>query len=128
MNNKPILCHFCDHPPFDNFKELALHLITQKKTHKNRSSQIWAKKFLSKQEYLDKKVSRKFDGRIASTPEQLEARRESKYVLSGKTKLVSVKCPRCKMISRQPLEVEHVDNPEALKEGNCYLVLCGGCK
>lgn len=128
MNDKPILCHACSHVPFDSFKELALHIIKEKRTHKNRGSQIWAKKFLSKQEYLDKKVSQKFDGRPVSTPEQLEAKRDSKYVLSGQTKLVPIRCPRCKKGSRDFLPIEHVNEPTALKIEGCFVKLCEECK
>lgn len=132
MENKPILCHFCNHPPFDTFGELALHLKVSKKIggHNNRASQLWANKYLSRQKELDKKASFKksAENRVVLTDEQKEAKRDTKYQLSGATKYVKVKCPRCHTVSRDFLPVEHVNNFEALKIDNCFVKMCEGCK
>lgn len=98
---------------------------------KNRSAQTWMKKYrhrgaVNKLKQIGQK--KEFEPRQALTPEQLEAKHEAKYELSGQTKYVPIICPRCKTGSRQFLEIEHVDNPEALRQGNCYIKLCEGCR
>lgn len=126
------ICRICK-KEFPDWDGLAHHLNETKDIpHKhNKFGKIWAKKYIhrnaiNKLKQIGKK--QEFEGRIANTPEQLEAKREAKYILSGETRYVPVRCPRCKIGSRQFLEIEHVNNPQALKIENCYVKLCEGCK
>jgi phage FluMu protein Com len=127
-----IICRMCGKRDFKDWGELAQHINSFKDTkHKNKASKLWAKRYIHRNA-IDKlkKIGNKkeLEPRQALTEKQLEAKREAKYVLSGQTKLVPIKCPRCKKGSRDFLPVEHVNEPTALKDGECYIIICEGCK
>jgi len=121
----------CGHK-FEDWGELANHILSSKDTaHKNKASRLWAKKYVHRNAISKlKKIGQKkeLEPRQALTPEQLEAKHEAKYTLSGETKIVPVKCPRCKRGSRMQLEAEFVNSPDALKIDGCYGILCEGCR
>jgi hypothetical protein len=126
-----IICHIC-HTRFETWDELARHLLdTKDEQHKrNKSGKLWAKKYLHRNAIRKlKEIGKKdFEPPSKLTPEQLEAKHNAKYELSGQTKVVPVKCPRCKTGSRQALEIEFVNSPDALKIDDYYVKLCESCK
>jgi phage FluMu protein Com len=126
------ICRICGQH-FDDWGGLAQHLTTVKDIpHKrNKSGKLWAKKYIHRNAINKlKKIGAKkeLEPRQPLTPEQLESKREAKYTLSGETKYVPVKCPRCKTGSRQFLEIEFVNSPEAHKVDDCYGKLCESCR
>ena len=125
-----ITCLYCDHTPFDNYKELAKHILENKKTHKNKASLYWAKMYLTDHKRLDRKVSREHNNqeRQPVTNEQRVSRNDTRRELSGRTMLVPVRCLRCNKGRREYLPTEHTDNPQALMIDNCFVVNCDGCR
>lgn len=127
-----ITCHGCDRKDFNDWGELAQHINSSKDIrHKNKGSKLWAKKYIhrnaiNKLKNIGKK--KEFEPRQALTESQLEAKHEAKYTLSGQTKYVPVRCIKCKKGSRQFMEIEHVNSPDALIIDGCYGILCGDCK
>ena len=123
-------CHYCP-ATFENFKELAKHIIASKKVglHSNRKSQAWAKKFLMNKDFLDRKVSmNQGGGRIALTEEQKQNKEDIKRELSGQTKYVKTKCPKCKTLGFDFVEVEHLIEPFIWTENERILKNCEVCR
>lgn len=125
-------CWVCGRTDFETWDELADHKLNTKDTpHKrDKSGKLWAKKYKHREAINKlKKIGKKEqEPRQALTPEQLEAKRDSKYELSGQTKLVPIRCPRCKKGDRDFLPVEFVNSPTALKIDGCFVILCKECK
>lgn len=125
------ICRACGNR-FNDWGELAQHINKAKdQAHKNKASKLWAKKYIHRNAINKlKKIGqhKELEPRQKLTPEQLEAKHEVKYQLSGETKYVPVRCPRCKNGRREALPVEHVNCLDALIVDNCYIVLCEGCK
>ena len=121
-----IACRTCGRDNFKNWREFAHHLQDNKKTH--HTGQRWAARYILKQSELDRKLTKNNQYRTPITDAQREAKEDTQYEPSGNMNLVPVKCPRCSMGSRQMLEVEHTENPQAWRIENCFVVLCGGCK
>lgn len=125
-----IRCRACGQP-FLNWDELARHIAEKAKLkdgrHKNTK---WVKSRIHKKvvNALSKPVKKDYEPPTPLTESQIEAKHEAKYTLSGDTKYVPVRCPRCKVGSRQFLEVEHVNCPEALIIENCYVKICESCR
>jgi len=119
-----IVCYTCG-KVCANIKELALHIIKNKRTHKVTQR---IRSIASDQKRLDRKLSMKKLERTPLTDEDRIAKEDTRRELSGNTKLVPTICPRCKVGNRQPLEVEHAESPQAWKLNDCFLVLCEGCR
>jgi hypothetical protein len=124
-------CRICGRKDFENWQEVATHINTATdKAHKQDKAGIkWAANFKFQKVFYKKQEQE----RITNTPEQLEAKRDAKYELSGQTEFVSVICPNVKCSNhripgRIALPVEHTHNPDALKENGHYVKFCGVCK
>lgn len=118
-----IICRSCGKDDFKDYTELAVHILSSsKKTHKH--GRIWAAKY-SNRKTLSKRIFGEYQ---PITDEQREAKEDTRRELSGETKLVPTRCPRCKTGSRQMIEVEHANNPEALRIDNYFVILCEGCR
>ena len=122
-----IKCLSCGKDDIADYKELAKHIIGNKKTHKNKSSQYWAKTYLSNHKYLDRKLSMRKLERTPLTDEDRIAKEDTRRELSGATKVVPTICPRCKTGNRQTLEVEHTDNPLTWRIGIAFVKMCDSC-
>lgn len=114
----------------EDWGELAQHINTSK-DHRNKASKKWAKMYIHR--HAIKKLreigkKKEFEPRQSLTESQLEAKHEAKYTLSGETKFVPVRCPRCKTGRREALEIEFVNSPDAIKVDNCYPKICEGCR
>ena len=128
------ICRTCGQH-FEDWGGLAQHINTSK-DHKNKASKKWAKMYIHRHAINNlRKIgqNKEPEPRRALTPEQLEAKHDTKYTLSGKTEFVSVICPNSKCnnpnkLRREALELEHTRNPEALRQGIYFVKLCGWCK
>jgi len=128
MDNKT--CRTCDQD-FETWGDLADHInsATDKPHKRDRAGKMWAKRYIHRNTINKlKKLGRELPYRTPLTDEQREAKEDTRRELSRQTKLVPVKCPRCNKGSRQILEVEHTDNPQAWRIDNCFVILCGGCR
>ncbi len=124
--DREIKCWTCGRTDFESWGDLAKHKLEMKdKAHrKDKAGRTWAAN------YKYKNVLMKQQDR-ASTPltdEQREAKVNTKRELSGEKRIVPVKCPRCNTGRRDFIEVEHVENPQALRVDNCFVKLCEGCR
>ncbi len=126
-----IKCRTCKQS-FESWGNLAHHINSSKdKAHnKDRAGKMWAKRFIHKNTInkMQKSVRKEFAPRTALSDEQKEAKKDTRRELSGEMKIVPVKCLRCHTGSRQFLEAEHVNNPDALIIDNCYVKMCEGCR
>ena len=118
-----ITCHSCS-ATFEDYKALAVHILSSKK-HKGKK---WAAKYIQRNVINTKK--REY-GQAPMTPEQLEKRREAKEeiqrVLSGITKSIVAKCPKCKNNHRKLLEEEFAECIEAWRIQGLIAALCPRC-
>jgi uncharacterized C2H2 Zn-finger protein len=124
QNNEPKIpqCFTC-HEVFEDFKALALHVFTNKSTH--RKSIKWAAKVLTNVERLNQKQD--LSGRIPLTEEQHEAKRNCVRELSGEIKTAMCKCPHCQKLFPNKVEIEHYENPTAWRENKHLMMLCSMC-
>lgn len=125
-----IVCRTCD-KEFENWDGLATHINSAKDVlhKKDRSGKMWAKRYIHRNA-INKlnKIGRVLPYRTPLTDEDRIAKEDTRRELSGQKKLVPTICPRCNTGQRQPLEVEHTDNPQAWKLKNCYAIMCEGCR
>jgi len=121
-----IKCHSCDEI-FGDYKELALHIMSQpRKMH--RKGRRWAAKFLSVRTLpLDKRNRRRNNG-FELTEEDKENRIKIIRHLSGARKFVDTVCPKCDNKGGQYLESEFVETPFAWRVGGMLAVMCSGCR
>lgn len=110
---------------FPDFKSLALHIISNKKTHKQGLK--WASQYITRQRQLDRKVTAQRRGRVLFTDEDRDNKEDLRRVLSGQTIISNILCPRCKRGSIRQLPIEHAGNPEAWRVGKALVVLCINC-
>jgi uncharacterized C2H2 Zn-finger protein len=125
QNNEPKIpqCFVC-HTTFENFKELAKHVVKYSDTH-GRSLK-WAAKVLTDVERLNKKQD--FQGRLALTDEQKEARKETVRQISGEMITQMCLCPHCNSRFPKKIEIEHVQNPTAWRQNKYLMLLCFSCE
>lgn len=121
--NKIPKCFICNEI-FKDFKELARHVIANKKTH--GKSYFWAQKVLTDAERLNFKTQ-SFEGRSPLTEEEREAKRESRRELSGEDHMVSTFCPHCKNSHTERIPQEYIESNTAWREKGKLVVLCDGC-
>jgi hypothetical protein len=122
------ICRICWRKDFKTWGDIATHILTIHKENKKDKKVMSARKWAANFKYKNVLYGKKEQTRVALTEEQKESKEDTKRIISGETKFVPVKCPRCKIGSRQFLEAEHVDCPEALKIENCFVKLCEGCR
>lgn len=118
-------CNDC-HEPFEDWVELAQHLVSQRKTHK-RKSVVWALTFLAKKDNVQE-----FKPRL---PEQEHTvfgdEQREKYIreISGKTRKVRAVCPDCRKVDELELSVEYIRDREAWRNSNgTYITMCEKCR
>jgi hypothetical protein len=116
-------CISC-HTEFPDYKELALHIMTNRKGH--RKGRRWAAKYIMVNGLSSKVKGQKYD-RIALTEEQKEAKKDCKITISGINKVADTVCPKCSLKLRQLLPVEYVQSPMAWRKDNKLVILCDGC-
>ena len=125
INPQIISCHSCDQK-FPDYKSLALHIVSSKKGH--RKGKGWAAKYIQKSVLV---ADKKQYGQAPMTEEQKESLRDAKEdirrVLSGNTKSVIAKCPKCKNNHRKLLEEEFAGCPEAWKLDGLIATSCPSC-
>ena len=125
------ICRACG-IKFNDWGELASHINTSIDVrHKNKASKKWAKLYIHRNAINKlKKIgqNKELEPRQKLTPEQLEAKRDAKYTLSGQTKYVPCRCPKCKKGYRDFVEIEHVNSTNAVMVDNCFVKICEGCK
>lgn len=117
------ICNTC-HQPFEDYKELAKHIIINKKTHKK--GRLWASKFLSKQQLLDKK--RANTERIPLTEQDKENKLNTRRDVSGETTTTLAICPKCNREHFYTFPIEYVQSPTAWKRNNSIVKLCSVCE
>ncbi len=125
--NKVITCRYCIHEPFPDYKELAKHVIKFSKTH--RGGVMWAKKFLTNDKYLNKKLAKKealkkMGQMPAATEEQIDTLARTRRELSGKTEMVTTICLDGKHAVAQLLPIEFTQSPTAFKIQGYLPVKC----
>ena len=116
------LCHSCD-KPFGDYRELALHILSSKKGH--RQGRRWAARYLSHLNALARKEN--FQGHSELTEADKENKRSTIRKLSGESVFVEALCPHCKRKSRQNLPIEYAESKEAWRNKGCLVVLCQSC-
>jgi hypothetical protein len=102
-----------------------MHIIADKQTH--RRGLNWARKFMSRQSYLDRKLSFKEQYRTPLTDEQRETKRDLVMELSGQTELAKTFCPKCKRRGHKVVPIEHTSNPLSWNIGGALAILCYSC-
>lgn len=136
-----IKCRTCGQL-FGNWDEVSAHILEHAKIkndpHKrDRAGILWAKKYKHRSAINKlKKIGQSKDApyRQTLTKEQKLNKQDSRRVLSGKTKLVPIKCfnSKCKNGGqngrREPIEIEYVESEQALRDGGCFLILCENCR
>jgi uncharacterized metal-binding protein YceD (DUF177 family) len=118
--------------------ELSNHTLEQIKIKndphkKDKRGIAWAKKY--KHRNAIKKlmeIGKEMPYRQQLTEEQKQAKTDTRRILSGETKAVPTKCPRCRKGSKKPiemeLEIEYIESEQALKDGDCFVILCNNCR
>jgi len=119
-----VICLSCQQT-FPDYKELALHIITNKATH--RKGRRWANKYLTNQRALDKKVTTQGKERSPLTQQDIENRRDTRRELSGQTKMSETLCPKCKHNGVRSFPIEYAKSPTAWRVGKSLVKLCVGC-
>ena len=118
-------CRYCDHLPFPDWHELALHITQSKKGHSRGKK--WAASVLTNVNQLNQK--RDLPQRVPLTEEQKEARKESKQDLSGHEVMVLTLCPKCNKVTSQVVPEEYANSKRAWRATNGTLfILCIRCK
>lgn len=121
-----ILCRTCGRG-FEEWGDLARHIVTEKKTHKNKKNRAWALAFLSR------KINKTEIKRVADDPTKEkteigdENRENMKRKLSGETKMSNAICPKCKRVHHPLLEIEYISSNYVWRINNKMVKLCGGC-
>lgn len=119
-----IICHSCA-AIFENYKELAQHIISLKDTN-HKKGKRWAHKFLMKQKLLDQKRDLK---PRTPMPESVKSHfDEIKRETSGEMVRVPTVCPNCKSINQALVEKEFVDDGQMWTKDNRVVILCGACR
>ena len=117
-----VQCRYCDAEPFNDFKELAIHILTNKKGH--RGGLIWARKYMSRQGILDRKLSLRGRDRAPITEKDRENRDNSRRELSGKQSAVTTICLKGKHAVLQYLPREYAESPYAWRVQGRLVVAC----
>jgi len=119
-----VQCNTCG-DSFETYSELAAHIQSSpKRTHKH--GRKWAAKLLLKVSQLDKKTE--FENRTKLTEQEKENKQDTHRELSGQRTMVNTKCPQCKRVHAEALEVEYAKSADAWKTGTLFMVLCIGCR
>ena len=119
-------CHSCG-KPFDNFKDLALHIMQSKSGH--RKGRKWASKFimiggLSKKS----RDGRQQQSQVVLTKEEKVNKVSSARELSGREEYRQVYCPRCKYTHDYKLPVEYIESPVVWRTPQgTMIVACLSC-
>ncbi len=117
------LCNQC-HEPFDNYIDLAKHILTNKKTH--RKSVKWAMSFKLKHAMFE--PAGKVEGKIPLTAEQRESKADSQRILSGEAQYCTILCPSCNLSYPERLPIEYTKSNTAWKSNGMFLVNCQHCR
>ena len=117
-------CHSCG-ADFETFSELASHIMSEpRRTHKH--GRKWASSLLLKVSQLNKKDD--FENRTKLTEQEKENKRDTKIELSGEKTYVNSKCPACKRVHPEVVEVEFARSRDAWRVGDNFMILCHGCR
>jgi len=120
-----ISCHSCDQK-FPDYKALALHILSNRKGH--RKGRRWATHYMCRSVPTPRNREH---GRTPMTEEQKEnlqdAKEDIRRVLSGNTKSVVAKCPKCHNNHRKLLEKEFAECPEVWRIDKLVATLCPNC-
>lgn len=116
-------CRICGESQ-DDWKQLALHIIKNKKTH--RKGLNWARKFLSKQQILDRRLANRNREHITLTDEDIASKQDSRREISGQMVRAKTICPRGYHPDIQELPVEYTESPEAWRIQDRLVVVCAG--
>lgn len=114
------------HKYFEDYRELALHILSNKKTH--RRGLKWAARYMTRQNQLDRKVSLQDRVRTSMDEDDRQNLRDSRRILSGRFKYAKTLCLRCKKIITQQLPVEYTDSPYAWRIQGVLVANCEGCR
>lgn len=123
------ICRICG-KKCEDWDDLARHIdkLAKLKDGKHKRTR-WVKFRLHKKaEQLMNRPEKKEFYNTALTEDQKQSKEDSRRELSGKTEYVPIRCPKCKTGRKQFVEVEHIENPQAWQENNCYMILCDGCR
>jgi hypothetical protein len=119
-----VQCNTCG-DSFDTYQELAAHIQSSpRKTHKH--GRKWAAKLLLRVSQLDKKQD--FENRTKLTEQEKENKLDTRRELSGQKTFVNTKCPQCKRVHAEALEVEYAHSKDAWRAGNMFMILCISCR
>jgi hypothetical protein len=117
-----IKCRSCDIDGLPDYKALALHIIQNKKTHKK--GRLWALRYMSKQQILDRKISMKSKDFAPATEDEVEIRETTRRDLSGRAEYVKTICLQGKHPVQQHLPVEYTESAEAWRIQGLLVVTC----
>jgi hypothetical protein len=119
-----VFCNTC-HQSFESYKELALHIITNKKTHKK--GRLWASKYTMKQRALDMKTTIQNRNHTPLTEQDRENKKDTRRELSGRLINTNTICPACKKTGVHQFEIEYIKDPDTWRMGNNFVRLCPRC-
>ena len=118
-------CRYCDHLPFPDWHELALHITQSKKGHSRGKK--WAASVLTNVNQLNQKKD--LPQRVPLTDEEKAAKKDSRQELSGGMVTVLTLCPKCNKVTHQAVPVEFAQSKRAWRATNGTLfILCIRCK
>ena len=118
-------CKSCGYNAED-FKELSQHILRARKTHP-RWQVVWAEKFLTNAEFLNQKQDAP-QGRAPISEQEKQNKEDAQRIISGITKTTLVLCPNCRQKYPQRVEVEHLNNPTAWRNGTALMIGCPSCR
>ena len=120
-----ISCHYCNET-FEDYKALALHIMSSKKGHRN------GKRWASKHIFLHNLSARAKNEKRERVPltEQEKANRDNlERIISGENEMVLTKCPGCKRTSRQLVPIEYAESQDAWRADNGAIMMnCPVCQ
>jgi hypothetical protein len=122
MPNPIPKCHYCDHPVFADWKELAMHISTSKKGH--RAGKRWAARYI----VGNRLKAKKEQVRIPLTAEQKATKEDLRRELSGATEFVDTLCLKGKHIVRQCLPLEYAHSKDAHRVQGYLVMMCATCE
>lgn len=129
-----IICRTCGKNDFEDWGELASHILDCCKVksdphNKDRAGKMWAKRYIHRNAINKlKKIEKDFPYRTPLTARQKMAKEDTRRELSGLTVTAPTICPRCNQGDRRKVEKEHAEEPQAWKRNNCFMILCSGCR
>lgn len=107
---------------FDDYSELASHIISTKKGH--RKGRKWAAQYVHRN-LLNKRDNKFKDGKPAPPKTKPS---EISLQLSGNQRCVNTVCPKCHSLGQEVLEAEYANSPNVWRLDDRIVVVCIRCR